>query len=85
MGKKLIRLRRAGGAARLASLRCRALFLDADRITEAARGLDDVDPELLAQSADEHFDRVRVAVKILLVQVFDDFGARDDASGMVMR
>ena len=59
------------------------LLLDADRIAEAARGLDDVDAELLAQSPDEHFDRVRVAVEILLVQMFDDLAARDDAPGVV--
>src|SRR4051794_37593475 len=45
-------------------------------IAEAAHGLDDVDLELLADAADEHFDGVGIAVKILVVKVFDQFGTR---------
>src|SRR5271166_5189473 len=60
--------------------RSAALFLDAYHIAEAARGLDDVDTELLAQPADEYLDRVRIAVEILLVEVLDNLAARDDPS-----
>ncbi len=52
-------------------------------IAEAARGLDDIDAELAAQPPDEHFDRVEVAVEILVVKVFDQLAARHDAPDMV--
>src|SRR4051794_13648951 len=53
------------------------------QIAEPAHGLDDVDAELLADPADEHLDGVAVAVEILVVEMLDEFGARDDAAGMV--
>ena len=50
----------------------RARVVGADEVAEAARGLDDVDAELLAQAPDEHLDRIRIAVEILLVEMLDD-------------
>ena len=47
-------------------------------IAEPARGLDDVDAELLAQTADEDLDGVGIAVEILVVEMLDDLAARDD-------
>src|SRR5271156_1404011 len=43
-----------------------------DDIAEAARGLDDVDAELLPQSSHEDLDRIRIAVEVLLVEMVDD-------------
>ena len=63
--------------------RRRRFLVGADDVAEAARGLDDVDAELLAQPADEDFDRVGIAVEVLLVEMLDDLGARDDAAGVM--
>ena len=40
--------------------------------------LHDIDAELLAQAPDEHLDGVGVAVEILVVEMFDELGARHD-------
>src|SRR5471032_1872402 len=60
----------------------RALFALGRRIVEtiakAAHRLDEIYVELLAQPADKHFDRVGVAVEVLIVEMFDEFGARYD-------
>src|SRR3954453_17099963 len=53
------------------------------QVAKAPHGLDDVDVHLLADSADEHLDGVRVAVKILVVEMLDQFGARHHAPGVV--
>jgi hypothetical protein len=54
-----------------------------DEIAEPAHRLNDVDAELAPQATDEHLDRVRVAVEVLVVEVVDDLAARDDAAGVV--
>src|SRR5215468_7035791 len=54
-----------------------------EEITEPADGLDDFDAELLADADDEHLDGVGVAVEVLVVEMLDQFGAGDDAPGMV--
>src|SRR5580692_8390381 len=54
-----------------------------EQITETAHRLNDVDTKLLADAADEYFDRIGVAVEILVVKMLDQFGARHHASGMV--
>src|SRR5215210_6347988 len=54
-----------------------------EEITETAHGLDDVDAELLADAADKHFDGVGIAVEVLVVEMLDQFGARNDPPGMV--
>ena len=53
------------------------------QIAEAAHGLDDLDAELLADAADEHFDGVGVAVEVLVVEMLDQFGARHHAPGVM--
>ena len=50
-------------------------FLEA--VAEAADGGDDVGAELLADAGDEHFDGVRIAVEILVVDMLDQLGAAD--------
>src|SRR5581483_9614860 len=50
-----------------------------ETIAEPAHGLDDIDGKFLAQPPDEHFDGVRVAIEILLVEMLDELGAGDDA------
>src|SRR5260370_5123470 len=55
----------------------------AEEIAETAHGLYHVDAELLADSADEDLDGVGVAVKILVVEMLDQLGARDHAAGVV--
>src|SRR4051812_46520125 len=52
-------------------------------IAEPTHGLDDIDVELLADTANEHFDGVGIAIKILVVEMFDQFGARHHAPGMM--
>src|ERR1700681_4353606 len=54
-----------------------------DPVTETANGLDQVGRDLLAQAPDEDLDRVRVAVEILVVEMLDQLGARDDAVAVV--
>src|ERR1700722_1040417 len=54
-----------------------------EQIAEPAHGLDHVDAELLADAADEDLDGVRVAVEILVIEMLDQLGARDDAAGVV--
>src|SRR5579871_2439134 len=49
-----------------------------ETIAEATHRLDEVGVELLAQAADEHLDRVGVAVEILVIEMLDELGARDD-------
>ena len=68
---RFVAMRKSERGERPALLRRGALFLDADGIAKAPRGLDDVDAKLLAQSADKHFDRVRVTIEILLIKMFD--------------
>src|SRR6266436_3196645 len=53
------------------------------QITEAAHGLDDLDAELLADTADKHLDGIGIAVEVLVVKMLDKFGARHDAPRMV--
>src|ERR1700733_2323346 len=53
------------------------------QITEAAHRLNHIDAELLADAADEHFDGIGVAVKILIVKMLDQFGARHDTAAMM--
>src|SRR5579871_4915309 len=53
------------------------------QISETAHGLDDVDVELLADTSHEHLDGVGVAVKILVVEMLDELGARHHAAGVV--
>src|ERR1700720_4478949 len=55
----------------------------AEQIAETADGLNHVDAELLADAADEDLDRVGVTVKILVVEMLDQLGARDHAAGVV--
>src|SRR5580692_12643820 len=52
-----------------------------DDIAEAARGLDDVDAELLAQSSDEDLDRIGIAIEVLLVEMIDDLPTGNDTPG----
>src|SRR3954463_14899533 len=53
------------------------------QIAEPAHRLNAVDAELLADAADEHFDGVGVAVEVLVVEVFDQVGARDYTTGVI--
>ena len=54
-----------------------------DHVAQAAHGLHHIDAELLAQASDEDFDRVRIAIEILVVKMLDDLAARDDPPAMV--
>src|ERR1051325_288865 len=50
----------------------------ADHVAEAAPGLDEVGPELLAQAIDQHFDHVGILVEVLIVDVLGQLGLGDD-------
>src|SRR5579864_6140664 len=54
-----------------------------EQVAEAAHGLDDLDPELLADAADKNLDGVGIAIEILIVEVLDQLGARHYPAGMV--
>src|SRR5690349_18415153 len=53
------------------------------QITEPPHRLDDIDPEFFGNAADEDLDRIGVAVEILVVEMLDQFGARDYPPGMM--
>src|SRR5690606_5459766 len=46
-------------------------------VSQAAHRVDHVGAELLAQPAYEYFDRVRIAVEVLIVDVLRQLGARN--------
>src|SRR5436190_4018206 len=48
-----------------------------ETVAEAADGGDHVGAELLADARDEHLDRVRIPVEILVVNMLDQLGAAD--------
>src|SRR5215212_1485609 len=52
-------------------------------VAEPAHGLDHVHAELFSNSTDKYLDRIGVAIEVLVVEMFDQFGARYNASGMV--
>src|SRR6516162_1295242 len=54
-----------------------------EQIAEPAHGLDDIDAELFADAADEHLDGIGVAIEVLVVEMLDQFAARDHAAGMM--
>src|SRR4029078_12751204 len=69
-------------AAEANSLKARELSLIVrvrEAVAEPADSLDEIDGELLAEAPDEHLDGIGVAVEILLVEMLDQLGARDDA------
>src|SRR5579872_6750087 len=53
------------------------------QIAKSPHRLDDIDIQLLADTADKNFNRVRVAIEILVVEMLDQFGARDHAPRVV--
>src|SRR5215469_3431987 len=55
-----------------------------EQIAETANGLNQIGVELAAKPSDEHFDRIGVAVEILVVEMLHEFRARHHAS-LVMR
>src|SRR5262245_59734706 len=52
-------------------------------VPHAAHRLDHVDAHLLAQASDKHLDRIGIAVEILVVEMLDQFRARDHLAHMV--
>src|SRR5215475_16014114 len=52
-------------------------------VAETTDRRDVVGAELLAQAADEHLDRVRLAIEVLVVDVLDQLRARDDLALVV--
>src|SRR5688572_16836414 len=47
-------------------------------VAETADGGDDLCAQLFANARYENLDRVRIAVKVLIVDMLDQFGAADD-------
>src|SRR5271156_3476471 len=54
-----------------------------EEVAEAAHGLDDLDPELLADAPDEDLDGVGIAIEVLVVEMLDQFGARHHPPGVM--
>src|SRR6185503_18537254 len=48
-------------------------------IAQAPDGAQHVDTQLFPQAADENFDRVGIAIEVLVIEVLDELGAGDDA------
>src|ERR1700722_13552224 len=51
-------------------------------IPEPAYGLDDLDPELLADTPDEDFDGVGIAIEVLIVEMLDKLGVGHHQPGV---
>ena len=66
-------------------LSCNASFVlrNNQAIAKTALGLDAINTNLAAQAADEHFDRVRIPVKVLIINMLDQFCARYDPTLMM--
>jgi len=45
-----------------------------ETVAKAADGRDDIGTEFLADARDEDLDRIRIAVEILIVDMFDQLG-----------
>src|SRR5580698_8693822 len=56
---------------------------DIETVAKSAHRLNQVGIELPAQTPDEHFDRIGIPVEILVVKMFDKFGAGNDAAFVV--
>src|SRR5262245_40867976 len=54
-----------------------------EQVAQAPHRLDHVDTQLLADAADENFDRVGVAVKILIIKMLDQLRARHHTTGVM--
>src|ERR1700704_2684142 len=54
-----------------------------EEVAESTHGLDDVDAELPANAPDEDFDRVGITIEVLVVEMLDQFTARNDTAGVV--
>src|SRR5260370_20050035 len=53
------------------------------QIAKPAHRLDNIDSQLLADAADEHLNGIGVAVEILIVEMLNQFGARNHPPGVV--
>jgi hypothetical protein len=56
-----------------------------DPVSHAADSFDQVDAELLAKAADKYLDVLEIAVEILVVKVFGQFGRETTFLGWCMR
>src|SRR5690606_2186665 len=52
-------------------------------VAHAAHGLDQIESDLAAQAADKDFDRIGIAVEILIVEMLDQFRAGNDLALMM--
>ena len=49
-----------------------------EAVAKTADGRDDIGTQFLADTRDKYLDRVRIAVEILIVDMFDQLGPRND-------
>src|SRR5690606_17785964 len=52
-------------------------------VAHSAHGFDHVDTNLLAQAPDKDLDSIGIPVEILIIEMFDQFGAGNDLAHMV--
>src|SRR3954462_12814639 len=52
-------------------------------VAEAPHGLDYVDVKLSANATDKDLDGVGIAVEVLIIEILDQFAARNHATGMM--
>jgi len=76
---------RRGGQEQTQRKRASAHRPGSQQITEAANGLNDLDAELLADTADKHLDGIGIAVEVLVVEMLDKFGTRHHAPEWCIR
>src|SRR4029079_13759904 len=54
-----------------------------EQIFEDAHGLDDFDPQLFADTTDEHLDRIGVSIEILVVEMLAQLCTLEHAAGVM--
>ena len=52
-------------------------------VSHAADGMQHVNAEFFLFSPDEHLDSVSIAVEVLVIEVFNQFGARNNLAAVV--
>src|SRR5262245_55539490 len=54
-----------------------------EKVTKAADGLDHIDSKLLADTTDENLNRVGIPIEVLVIEMLDQFAARNHPARVV--
>jgi len=77
------RIRRPASELRLRVIAVLNLVRSLEAVSKAAYRLNQVRVELLAEASDEHFDRVRIAIEVLIIEMLHEFRTRNHAAAMM--